>query len=237
MTDRTPDVTLVRRADAQALAQDLATHLATLLRDALDRRGQALLLVSGGRSPIALFECLAVEPLDWGRVTVSLVDERCVPLAHPDSNAALVHRHLLQGPAAAARFIGLVPAALAPDADPEGPAAEADQALAACWPADVAVLGMGEDGHTASWFAGAPEFDAATDPLSARRYLGLRPPKAPHPRVTITLAGLLACRHRVVQLSGTQKLALFEEVRSAPLAWPIGRLLARADVEAWVSPD
>lgn len=223
------------RPDVGSLARDLAARIAGLLRDAQTARGQALLLVSGGRSPIPLFEELARARLDWARLTVSLVDERCVPAAHPDSNAALVRRHLLQGPAAAARFVGLVPDDLALDADPDAPAAVADRTLAALWPADVVVLGMGEDGHTASWFTGAPEYALATDPTATRHYVGVHPPSAPHPRVTVTLSALLGCRRRLVQLGGPAKLALFEQIRQDPADWPIGRLLTAAPVEAWVS--
>ena len=77
------------------------------MRSALAEQGQALLVVSGGRSPVAFLEALSEEPLDWSRITLSLADERWVPESHADSNAGLVRRHLLRGEAAKARFIGL----------------------------------------------------------------------------------------------------------------------------------
>ena len=89
-------------ASAEALAQALAADIAQRLRGAVAERGQALLAVSGGKSPVPLFQQLSQQALPWAQVTVLLVDERCVPPDHPDSNSALVRRHLLQGPAAAA---------------------------------------------------------------------------------------------------------------------------------------
>ena len=84
---------------------DGRAHIADALQHAIGQRGRALLAVSGGKSPIALFERLREQALDWRAVTVILVDERCVPHEHTDSNTALVRQHLLQGPAAAARFL------------------------------------------------------------------------------------------------------------------------------------
>ncbi|RRX85024.1 6-phosphogluconolactonase, partial [Pseudomonas aeruginosa] len=88
-------------------ARGLAAEVAGRLRSALAEQGQALLVVSGGRSPVAFLEALSEEPLDWSRITVSLADERWVPESHADSNAGLVRRHLLRGEAVKARFIGL----------------------------------------------------------------------------------------------------------------------------------
>lgn len=97
--------------DAHQLAQALAHDIAQRLSAAVAARGVALLAVSGGKSPVALFEALAVHPLLttlWPHITVLPVDERCVPPTHADSNARLVHAHLLQGPAVAAHWVPLV---------------------------------------------------------------------------------------------------------------------------------
>jgi 6-phosphogluconolactonase len=90
-------------------------------------------------------------------VTVSLADERWVPVEHADSNAGLLARHLLKGAAAKARFIGLYQRA----ANLEAAAEQADQALAELPPIDVLVLGMGDDGHTASLFPASPNLRQA----------------------------------------------------------------------------
>ena len=86
------------------LAQDIAQRLAA----AIQARGFAVLSVSGGKSPVALFEALRVIDIDWAHVRVTLVDERCVPCTHADSNAGLVHSHLLQDLAAKAQLLPMV---------------------------------------------------------------------------------------------------------------------------------
>ena len=88
----------------QALAQDIAQRL----QAAVHERGQALLVVSGGKSPVALFEALRVMPLAWDQISISLADERCVANDHPDSNTRLVRTHLLQDRATAARLLPLI---------------------------------------------------------------------------------------------------------------------------------
>ena len=157
-------------------AAALAEAVANCLRDCLHTQGHAVLAVSGGRSPIAFFEALSQAKLDWPNVTITLVDERLVPPQHADSNAVLVHRHLLQHTAAAARFLPLV----GEQTDVSDPAAALAEAETAFPTPDIAVLGMGADGHTASLFPQAPQLAAAvspecrsklvhTSPITARR--------------------------------------------------------------------
>ena len=134
------------------LAEELAIKVAGQLNDAVKAQGTATLVVSGGRSPVAFFQSLIKQPLDWSKVVVSLADERWVPVEHADSNAGLLKKHLLQGPAAKARFVGLYNVA----ANLEDAAEQADRALAELPPIDVLILGMGDDGHTASLFPNSP---------------------------------------------------------------------------------
>src|SRR5690606_82450 len=131
-----------------ALTAEIAQAIMVRLKEA----GSFTLAVSGGRSPIPLFERLATLELDWPRVHIQLVDERFVPPDHPDSNEGLVRRHLLVDNAAAADFHGLYQA----DASIEQAVAYANANLR---PVDLAILGMGEDGHTASIFPGARQLD------------------------------------------------------------------------------
>jgi len=190
-----------------SLAQDIAQRLAA----AIDLRGVAVLCVSGGKSPIALFEALRVQPIDWSQVRVTLTDERCVPCTHPDSNASLVRQHLLQDRASAAQFVPLV----AEEHEPLPPHAilahTASRTLQAAGRADVLVLGMGADGHTASLFPQAPNLAAALDPNNPEACVAIElpepPANAPYARVTQTLAQILRARHIVLPLSGADKLA------------------------------
>ncbi|MEY5100952.1 MAG: hypothetical protein RJA36_3671 [Pseudomonadota bacterium] len=231
-------------ADAATLASELAVAIAAALRRALAARGQAVLAVSGGKSPLALFAALREQDLAWDQVTVLLADERCVPLEHADSNSALVRAHLLQGRAAAARwapFFGQLPAGDStgwPDAGLDALAAAANARLATLpWPIDVLVLGMGEDAHTASLFPAAPGLDAALQ--SSESVAWVRPATAPHARLTLTLPTLLDAGTIFLPLTGARKRAVFEQAcRGASADAPISLVLHRAarPVQVWLAP-
>lgn len=220
-------------------AEQLARHIARRLHEAITARGHAVLAVSGGRSPVALFEQLRHQPLDWARVTVVLVDERCVPHDHPDSNTTLVRTHLLREAAAAATFVPFfdtLPPTLS-DAALEALADLANHRLAAHpWPMDIAVLGMGEDGHTASLFPGAPGLARAlrgSGPLT-----WLRPPTAPHPRLTLTLPALLATREIALAITGAAKLSTYQQARlAADESLPVSLVLNQyqTPVSVWMA--
>lgn len=205
---------------ATALAGAVSAALAAAIRE----RGEAVLAVSGGRSPVAFLQSLAASDLDWSRLTVTLVDERLVPEDHADSNAALVRQHLLTGTAAAACFL---PLAVVPD----DAAASLAAARAAYRQPDVTVLGMGDDGHTASLFPAAPELAAGLALPSAERLITVTPPAAPHARISMTLAALLASGRLFLAIQGAGKRRVFEQARQAVSdALPISHVLHHTEV-------
>ncbi len=203
------------------LAPALAAAIAEDLRRAIGARGRATLAVSGGTTPVPLFRELQRAELDWSRVSVTLVDERWVDVDHTDSNAALVQRHLLQGSAAAARF--------QPLKNPERTAAmgceATNRSLARLGPPDSAVLGMGADGHTASWFPGAPTLAQALDPDGVDGCIALQPPGGGHARLSLSLPAVLASSRIYLHFTGSDKWATFER---ALLPGPVGDLPVRA---------
>lgn len=206
-----PQAAAASAALAQAVAADLAAAIAT--------RGHATLAVSGGRSPVPFFQALAQTALDWPRVTITLVDERVVPPEHADSNAGLVRQYLLQGPAAAAAFLPLVNTA----ANPEQELATA-QTL---WQTpDVVVLGMGDDGHTASLFPAADNLAAGLDAANPQALIGIVPPAAPHRRISMTLAELQRSGKLYLAIAGAGKRAVLDTAAQAVDAtYPISYLL------------
>lgn len=189
-------------ANPAALASELASAVAKQLIAAIDAHGVATLVVSGGRSPVAFFQNLAKQALDWSKVVISLADERWVPIEHADSNAGLLKRYLLQGPAAKARFVGLYSAA----ANLDQAAEAADSLLAELPQIDVLVLGMGDDGHTASLFPNSPNLKAALDLKSERRCLPMMAPTVPRQRLTLTRQLLASARLPILSISGQAKL-------------------------------
>ena len=189
------------------MAEGLASSVAGQLNQAIAEQGVATLVVSGGRSPVAFFESLVKQPVDWSKVVVSLADERWVPVEHADSNAGLLKKHLLQGPAAKARFVGLYNAA----ATVERAALEADQGLAELPPIDVLILGMGDDGHTASLFPNSPNLAEALQPDGTRRCWPMLAPSVPHQRLTMSRALLASARYTVLSIAGDSKLNTLSE--------------------------
>ena len=230
-------------ASTDALSTALAADVAQRLQRAIGERGQASLAVSGGKSPVPLFAALHQYPLPWAQVTVLLVDERVVPHTHADSNTALVRQHLLQGAAAAARFEPFF------DDDPDiGKQAASDDGLAALadrantrldglpLPLDVVLLGMGEDGHTASLFPGAPGLAHALH--SSDAVAGVRPATAPHARLTLTLPRLLQARHVILSISGATKRAVYAQAcASESEALPVSLVLHQRStpVATWMA--
>jgi 6-phosphogluconolactonase/glucosamine-6-phosphate isomerase/deaminase len=102
--DKVPSTLEHRESPADRWADELADWIAKRLCHIVDRQGQALLYVSGGSSPVPVFKRLSQLAVPWAQVTITLVDERVVPDAHPASNARLVQEHLLVGNAQWARW-------------------------------------------------------------------------------------------------------------------------------------
>lgn len=217
----------------------LAEHIANALRAAIAARGQASLAVSGGKSPIPMFEALREQDMDWAKVTVVLVDERVVPRDHADSNTALVARHLLQGRASAAHFLPFF-RELAPKFNAEVLDAlvrDAEERIASLpWPLDVAVLGMGEDAHTASLFPAAPGYARAI--ATDQRLAWVVPDTAPHARISFTLSALLAARELVLSIAGENKLAVYRRAaQQADAALPISLVInqTQTPLSVWMN--
>jgi 6-phosphogluconolactonase len=197
--------------DGAALAHAFADWSADLLRAAVETRGMALLIVSGGSTPKRYFAELARRELDWSRVAVTLADERRVPDDSPRSNAKLVRETLLQGGAAKAQFCPLADSRVAPDQEV---AAAATRVAHLPLPADLAVLGMGEDGHTASWFPHASGLADAIDPAARALVAAMDAPDGLEPRLTLTGRALLRARALALQIEGPKKAEVYARAQA-----------------------
>ena len=200
----------IRHADAAGQARALAKALARNLAGALAARPAASLVVSGGRSPEAYFRLLSAAPLDWARVQVTLADERWVPIDDAASNERLLRATLLQGQARAARLVPLHNAAATTEA---GAAAAWGAVSAMPRPFDAVVLGMGDDGHTASLFPCSAEVAAGLNPAAAPGALAVHPTTAPHARMSLNRTALLGSRRLFLQISGASKWAVYQRAR------------------------
>jgi 6-phosphogluconolactonase len=192
----------VRYPDLDTLSQQLAAGIAADLAAGIEARGMASLVVSGGRSPVKLFERLRTLAIDWSRVCVALADERWVDPSDPASNERLVRDVLLRDAAAAARFTGLKNGCATPDLG-AGMAWSTFNGVPR--PFDVLVLGMGDDGHTASLFPDSPNLELALDEAAAPGCIGMRSPLAPEARLSLNLAALLDSRRIVLLITGESK--------------------------------
>lgn len=213
--------------DRETLAGTLATEVAETLRAAIADGGAATLAVSGGSTPKLFFHALSKAALDWSAVTVTLVDERWVPDTEERSNAKLVKENLLVNEAAAAAFVPLYVDAQAP----EGALHEVQERISdLSGPLTVAVLGMGDDGHTASFFPNGDRLEDAIDPTGKALVISMRAAAAVEPRITLTLPVLLAAKKLVLHVEGAKKKAVLEKALACDDAseMPIRAVIAHA---------
>lgn len=195
--------------DKQSLAVALAKTIANQLATGIAERGSASLAVSGGSTPKKLFAALSThQDIDWSKVTITLVDERWVDANSDRSNARLVNENLICNAAANAQFVPLYSGGKMPD---ESAIAKVNQALNKLpMPFDAVILGMGNDGHTASFFPGGDTLELAlTDPGPA---LALNAQGAGEPRVTLTLPFLLQARCLIIHIEGEEKSSTLDKV-------------------------
>lgn len=220
--------------NADQSAYDLARTISEALGEAVAARGVATIALSGGRSPRAVLEALREMPVDWAKVIVTQVDERWVDPAHAESNERLIRETLLTGPAAAARLVPMKNDA----SDAYAGQAMCETAMAALpWPVDIMLLGMGEDGHTASLFPDAAELQEGL--ITQALTLAITPPAAPHQRLSLSLHAILNSRLVILQIGGAAKEAVYREaLAGGPVeTMPIRAVLLQdaTPVSVWIS--
>ena len=221
-------------ADRGDLAGDLAWMIANQLLSAIEETGAGRIAVSGGSTPKLLFSMLGAIDLPWEAITISLVDDRCVAADHEHSNVALVNEFLRIDDASQARLEALFDSAV-------GAATSAIAATERLMPADVLILGMGSDAHTASLFPGSPEL---SDGLYSETpaIISAQPTMAPLvPRLTLNKAAIDAAGMRILHIEGAGKREVFEQAKQPdadPLMMPITAFLndPHTDIEVYWAP-
>ncbi|MDO6440646.1 6-phosphogluconolactonase [Marinobacter sp. 2_MG-2023] len=206
---------------AQHVALELADAVAEFLNARLLVAERASLAVSGGSTPLPFFHALSLKSLDWGRVDVVLADERWVDETDAVSNTRLVKENLLRNNAAVAKYFPLKQSGNTPHAGVEAVSA----GLATLTrPLDVLILGMGNDGHTASLFPDAPELVRAMDLESRELVAAMTPPSQGQSRITLTYALMCEARFTALHLKGNDKLETLKRAFALPedlLAMPV----------------
>ncbi|MGV1759449.1 6-phosphogluconolactonase [Rhizobium sp. A22-96] len=224
-------------ANGAELAGKLADKVAETLSAAIEARGSASIAVSGGSTPKAFFQALSSRSIDWDKVTITLVDERFVPADNPRSNHLLVQENLLKDKAATAKFLPLYQAVASVE---EAAAIATEKTRAVGHPFDVAILGMGNDGHTASFFPGGNNLLTALDPNTPRGIITMEAQDAGEPRLTFTFSSLQDARLLVLHIEGAGKKDVLAkaEAPGEETEMPIRAMLRRAasPVEIYWAP-
>jgi 6-phosphogluconolactonase len=206
-------------ADAEAVAAEAARLIAAEARAAVAARGRFVMAVSGGRTPWMMLRALAGEDVPWAGVHLVQVDERVAPAGDPDRNLTHLRDSLLAHAPLAADHIHAMPVEAADlDEAARGYARLLEQIAGTPPVLDLAHLGLGPDGHTASLVPGDPVLDIADrDVALTGVYLNRR-------RMTLTFPMLNRCRRLLWLVTGAEKLAMLTRLRAADASIPAGRL-------------
>lgn len=215
--------------DATSLARAAAEHFVTLAAEAIAVRGRFAVALSGGSTPRATYTLLASDEFtaraDWQHVHVFWGDERCVPPDHPESNFRLADGALLCHVPIPSGNIHRIRGELEPEIAAQAYAAELHTFFGTPWPRfDLVLLGMGNDGHTASLFPGSAALRETVRPIVAVK---AHYQDRPAPRVTLTPPAINAARQVLFLVTGTSKADIVQAV----LEGPDGRFPAQ-----WIRP-
>ena len=202
---KSSEIPLHRFESPRQLHEALAERVAQDLNRAIESKGRASLMLSGGNTPRPFLRRLVRQDVDWRAVDIGLVDERWVPPVAAESNEALVRNEMLDNGAEGAAFYGMYREGMTP----ENAAADVEETLHRfLYPFDIVVLGMGTDGHTASLFPHRPELKTL---METTALCGVsEAPAAPRTRLTLTLHAIASCARCYLHIEGSRKFRVYE---------------------------
>ncbi len=187
--------------DAQTVAETVARRITELAQAAIDERGSFRIVLAGGTTPEKVYEQLSASDSDWTAWHIYYGDERCLPVEHPDRNSVMARKAWLDHAPIPAEQIHTIPAELGP----EKAALAYERIVARALPFDLVLLGMGEDGHTASLFPGH-HHEAGRLALPV-----FGAPKPPPERVTLSLEALNDSHAVIILVTGAAKSHAVQE--------------------------
>jgi len=190
--------------DAGALATAVAHRIADIIRKVSAEQGVCRIALAGGGTPRLCYEKLSKLPLDWSQVHIYFGDERCLPAGDAERNDTMAHHALLQHVAIPAAHIHSIPAEQGAQAAASRYALQLEPML----PLDLVLLGMGEDGHTASLFPGNAALAGVESVVAV-----FDAPKPPSERVSLGAATLNSARHKLFIVAGAGKRDALQEIK------------------------
>ncbi len=215
--------------NADLMARMVAAEIADHLEGAVDERGWATVAAAGGQTPRATYGYLARLPISWRRILVTLTDERFVATDPLDSNEQMLRETLLRHRAAEATFFPLMRDSGSATA---GQGGRLGLPASAQWTDDLILLGMGEDGHVASLFAGGPTSDEGMHIDGEKRFVIVPAGRSSsaHPGVSLTLSSIAGARRVILAITGWAKRRTVERALSDDRfnAMPVSAVLRHA---------
>jgi 6-phosphogluconolactonase len=212
--------------DSAALTRAVTRHILATAARAISGHGEFRMVLAGGTTPAAVYRQLADAAADWSCWQIYFGDERCLPADHPERNSVMARRSWLDRVPVPSGNVHTIPAG-------SGAAAAARAyapLVAAALPFDLVLLGMGEDGHTASLFPG--QVHAAGELVHAVQDA----PKQPPERVSLGLAALNEAHEVLVLVSGHSKHSAVQRWR-AGADLPVARIHGHNGADVYLDND